>query len=43
MSIEHNRPLAFVFVKFHKLFDTVELDSILKTPGENSVDYNILT
>lgn len=38
-SIEYNRPLALVFVDFHKAFDTVEPSAILKTLQECRVDY----
>ena len=38
-SVEYNRPLALVFVDFHKAFDTVELASIIAALEQCRIDY----
>lgn len=38
-TVEYNRPLALLFIDFHKAFDTVELKALIKALGECRIDY----
>lgn len=38
-SVEYNRPLALIFVDFHKAFDSISLQAVIESLDKCRVDY----